>query len=449
MDTIDVLNLEWDASLSRDRQMATLVCNYLRFQGLKVVEGSIFNGYELIKKHHPNILFLTNITGAQINVDVVDYATQYGIKVVSLVSEGNFREKELEQFLWGWNIERKFKEILNMQWTERTRLMTLKHYPELQDKIKVSGAVGFDVYRILPRINKDYFLRKYRREKFTNVIGVGCWDFGIFYPEDTRYNYESSILSMQEINYFRKDGILFNQILEKVVLSNPTILFVLKEHPGCQIGKKGSAIENLDNYANTLIIKSEEVIVNCIAVSDFWITYESTTALEAWLMQKQTCLLNPQGGDFGRDEVAKGSPIYSSYEEIQANIDLFYSSGVLRDFKDKESVRERLIKDTIQWDDGFNHVRAGNEILRMVKNEKQDSHQYISFFERKHLKYFLLWRLCDFSFLRKNWKVYLTFKNRFKKEQLEEAQELFYKNQIKFYKDNKVNKDSLKEYTCL
>ena len=35
-----------------------------------------------------------------------------------------------------------------------------------------------------------------------------------------------------------------------------------------------------------------------ISLSDLWITYESTTALEAWLLGVPTCLLNPSGTDF-------------------------------------------------------------------------------------------------------------------------------------------------------
>lgn len=109
---IDVLNLEWDAALSRDRQMASLVCNYLRFQGVTVKEGSVFQGYELIRKYRPRILFFSNITGAQINYNVAVYAVRCGIKVVSLVSEGNFRESELDQFLWGWNEEKFYWKLL-------------------------------------------------------------------------------------------------------------------------------------------------------------------------------------------------------------------------------------------------------------------------------------------------------------------------------------------------
>ena len=51
MSKADVLNLEWSSFPSRDREMATLVCNYLRFQGYSVIEGSIFN-----RKNSPKAL---------------------------------------------------------------------------------------------------------------------------------------------------------------------------------------------------------------------------------------------------------------------------------------------------------------------------------------------------------------------------------------------------------
>lgn len=449
MKSIDVLNLEWDAELSRDRQMATLVCNYLRFQGFRVVEGSIFNGYELIRKYHPKILFMTNAIGAIINVNIVKYACWYGIKVFTLVSEGNFREEELEQFLWGWNGEKILKESLNMQWSERTRLMTLKYYPDLKSKVKVSGAVGFDVYQILPFIDRINFLKKYQRNNYTKVIGVGCWDFGPFYPEDTRYNGVVGQYTSEEIAYFKKDGILFNEILEKIVLSNPQILFLLKEHPGCQLGYKGSAIDGVKHYPNILILKREEPIINCMAVSDFWMTYESTTALEAWLMNKQTCLLNPQGGGFKRDKIADGSPIYCTYEEIQKNIDRFYDGEILTGFEEKGNIRRKLVKDTIQWCDGFNHVRAGNELINCLENKEYNENYRISCLDRIYLKNFLIWRLCNFSFLIENWKTYKKLKNRFSKKQIEQVDELFYKHQVEFYESKEEDKTTLRKYICL
>ena len=143
---IDVLNLEWTSYPSRDRNTATLICNYLKMMEFSVVERSVFHGFEMINKYHPLLLFITNGTGAKINFHIVKYAALRGIKVITSVSEGNFKtsSETLPEFVWGWNKDHVFYERINMQWSERTRKMTVDAYPQFQSQIKVSGAAGFD-----------------------------------------------------------------------------------------------------------------------------------------------------------------------------------------------------------------------------------------------------------------------------------------------------------------
>ena len=105
-----------------------------------------------------------------------------------------------------------------------------------------------------------------------------------------------------------------------------------KEHPGNTRGLFESGIAGAEKFPNVLILKKES-IVDCIAVSDFWITYESTTVIEAWLLGKQTCLLNPTGIDFPRANVYKGSPNYPDVPTLQAAIDSFYSTHELPSFQ--------------------------------------------------------------------------------------------------------------------
>jgi len=102
----DVLNLEWTSFSSRDREAATLICNYLRYQGLSVYEGSIFNGYYLLKKYRPKILFITNTTGAIINQQVTRFAKKFKIPVITTISEGNIKESVIQSMVWGHNYER-------------------------------------------------------------------------------------------------------------------------------------------------------------------------------------------------------------------------------------------------------------------------------------------------------------------------------------------------------
>ena len=389
---IDILNLEWTSYPSRDRNVATLVCNYLRMMGLSVVESSVFCGFEMIDRYRPCLLFLTNGTGAKVNFDLVKYATLRGIKVVTLVSEGNFKSsiELLPEFIWGWNKDHVLYERVNMQWSERTKEMTVQLYPQIRAQIKVSGAVGFDYYKIVPPPKKDSFLRKHRKEQYDKIIGWGCWDFTVVFPGDIRYGYFLSLYGSDVIARFQKDRDLSNQILLDLVERNTDILFLLKEHPGNTRGFFESGISGAEKYPNVLVLKKES-IVDCISVSDFWLTYESTTVIEAWLLGKQTCLLNPSGIDFPRANVYKGSPNYPDLPKLQAAIDSFYSTNELPGFQAMEFERKEVIRETIQWDDGLNHVRAGNEIIRVLKEEekleKRDMPRYLN--KAKWMQYLL------------------------------------------------------------
>lgn len=392
--TIDVLNLEWFGTPSRDRVMASLVCAYLRKTGLNVIEGSIFDGYHLLRKTKPKVLFMSNTVGADINFEIMRYAAKLGITGLSLTSEGNFRDDSpgiMDEFLWGWNKDQILYESSRMLWSNRAKNLALNHCPHLDSKLSVSGAVGFDIYKIGSSVNQKQFLARYGKQTYSKIIGVGCWDFGIFFSQDTRHKIISSFYSQKIATRLREDRARFQEILLQIIRDNPSVLFLIKEHPGVQLSHFASAIEGAESFPNTLILKLEEHVQTCLDVSDFWITFESTTALEAWLLNKQSCLLNPSGTDFPRDDLHKGSPAYSSSAELQNAIDHFYKHQSLPGFAAISNVRKLLIEDTIQWDDGLNHVRAGNKILDALD---QSSHKNYSTppLSRTEIRQHLIWK---------------------------------------------------------
>ena len=374
----DILNFEWTSRPSRDRLAATLVSNYLREAGFQVKERSIFNfiGYMIL--YRPKLVFITNTTGAPENNLLAKVLSRWpGVKLISFVSEGNFKlsGEALSEFIWGWNRKKILFEDLNLQWTDRTREATLKVHPELSGKVLVSGGIGFDNYRIQRGKTKDQFLRNYRKDKYRKVVGIGCWDFGPFYDTDPRYDRYVGLFSPEASRRFRCDRDAFNEEIIKLIEAKQDWLFLLKEHPGTMIGRFGSAIEGAESYPNVLIVKNEESILDCITVSDVWCVYESTTALEAWLLDKPTCLLNPSGIDFIRDNLFRGSPAFMNADQLASALKNFCDSGVFPGFENLASVRDSIIKDSIQWADGFNHVRAGNEIIRVASIGKKGSPQ--------------------------------------------------------------------------
>ncbi|WP_242364529.1 hypothetical protein [Bacteroides uniformis] len=161
MNRIDVLNLEWTSYPSRDRNIASLICNYLRIQGYHVVEESIFNGFYAINKYKPTLLFITNGVGARINFQLVKYASLKGIKVVTLTSEGNFKDdiNSLPEFLWGWNKDHCLYEDVNMQWSERTRKLILSRFPELKKKLRYLVLLALIIIKLYQQLKKKGSLK--------------------------------------------------------------------------------------------------------------------------------------------------------------------------------------------------------------------------------------------------------------------------------------------------
>ena len=322
MHQIDVLNLEWSSFPSRDREAASLVCNYLRYMGRSVSDGCVFNGFRLIDKLKPRLLFINCINGASINVELMRYAKSRGIICVTGVAEGNFRESEIDEFVWGNNRDKKIVEDVLLLWSEFSKAMTLKRYPELKDEIRVTGSPGFDKYKII-RQDDSWLDDRVDKTRFKKVVGLGCWDFGLVYHEDYRFSsYYKSFLSSDEIEFFRKDREKFNHEMLELVSSNPDILFILKEHPANQLGHFASGIEGCDAFENVVVLKNEVSIAQCIALADVWLSYESTTAMEAWAMGRQTALLNPSGIDFAmRSDVYRGQPCFTSASALSAALD--------------------------------------------------------------------------------------------------------------------------------
>jgi len=451
--SLDILGLEWTTFPSRDRVSATLVCNYLAMQGLTVRERSIWDAYHEIHRVRAALLFMTNTIGAVENIDAMRYAKRRNMLGVSLLSEGNFQGDEAYQreMIWGWNKDRFLYEDVHMQWSTRTRDMTLTLYPELEGRVKVSGGVGFDNYQIEKRDSiRRGFLRRHGKERYERVIGVGCWDFGCVYPQETRYQLSQSLLGPEQCERFRSDGLAFDRELDLMIKSNPGILFILKEHPGSTLGYLSSGITQSAQNPNVLILKHEEPILTCIQVSDLWMVYESTTAMEAWLLGKTTFLLNPSGREFKRDKLNEGSPSYETAQGVQQLIDAYYAGAAIKAFDERASKREMLVRSIIQWSDGLNHVRAGNEILDLIEQRKRESWQSENVSDRiarfrQHAK----WELGPTFRRSKNFLGSYANKNNFSLAELAAYKKLKQSEQTAYYEKLGLSLVDLRQIRCI
>lgn len=450
---IDVISLEWTTTPMRDRVSATLVCNYLRLQGLRVNESSVWDGLQAIHETKPRLLFITNTVGALENFELIRYAKRRNMLGVSLVSEGNLQGDAAYQseMIWGWNKEKRLYEDINMQWSEVSRNATLALHPELTGRVKVSGGVGFDNYKIAKAENvKETILHKYQKAGYRKVVGVGCWDFGFFYPEDTRFKVFDSLYEVPQKQRFIKDSFAFDEVLTQLATANEDVLFLMKQHPGVQLGHMASGITKAAQLRNVLVLTNEEPILSCIQASDIWIVYESTTAMEAWLLGKPTCLLNPSGRDFPRDRLNEGSPAFQSADQLQRMLNEYYSGTEIPEFTKRSSARKQLIKNIIQWDDGLNHVRAGNEIIDLLATQPRSGWVGESRAEKlNRWKQHAKWQLGPRIRRSVSFKSSYANKNNFSAAALNEYQKTKLKEQEAFYRSKGLSLADLRQIRCL
>jgi len=367
--SIDILNLEWPNS-NRDLHIVTPVLVYLhKKSNISYKTKSIFNGYYYLLKHKPKLLLISNFGGAGINHEIVKLAYSMNIKVISFISEGNVKKEALEQFLLGWNKDKTLYVDKMLLWSNRSRDIFLSKYPTFKDKLVVSGGIGFDRYKILEFKEKNRFLDE-NNLKYKKVIGIGAWGFDHFFG-DYYSKHEQQFLdiySKEQIELHREDLCNIQKIYRSLIENNPDILFILRYHPGT-IDFEKNEFFGLDRYPNVFISnKFQNVdyqISDLINISDLWIGYETTTAMEAWLLNKQTFLINPTRSDFIRENVHKGSPIIKSNDEAQALIDEYFKNGTIQQFEKLENNRKEIIKDVIEYGDGKNHIRAAKEIIKV------------------------------------------------------------------------------------
>jgi hypothetical protein len=147
--------------------------------------------------------------------------------------------------------------------------------------------------------------------------------------------------------------------LGELVAANPDTLFVLKEHPATT-NLAASELAGVDSLPNTLRIKHEETIGDCISVCDVWMAYDSTTCIEAWLLDTPTLFINPSGPDFPRSNVHRGNPIMSSAAEVDDALRQHADAGLLPGFEGHGHGRDEVLRQTVQWTDGKNHLRAAH-----------------------------------------------------------------------------------------
>ncbi len=380
MEQIDILNVEWFSG-GRDRPIIEPILAGLTLlrPDITIKRVDINLGFLALLLYKPKILLTANSIGADINFNLVKFAKKLGVYVITLNSEGDYIETEssVKAFFWGWNYEEKLYDDLQMVWSERVEKLIHQYVTNadtIRENIKVSGGIGFDRYNILEFMSKKAFLIKENKTSYQNIITLAGFGFdyivGDYYTRnaasiDERFGKEFVPLHI-------KAQALLSDIYYELIKRFPNILFIVKQHPFLEqpeLTEFSKILQNIDNFANVLIISNQYPIEDIINISDLWIAYESTTCMEAWLLNKTTLLINPAGKDFLRSRIAQGSPIYKNFDEAVEKIEEFMLTNTLKDFENLKEKRINIYTNVIQSNDGLNHLRAIKYIMPFIDKE--------------------------------------------------------------------------------
>lgn len=417
LSNLDILNFEWPSS-DRDLHIVVPVLEYLHKKyNIRYKTVSIFNSCYNILKYKPKMILMSNFQGAGINNEVVKLAYLSKIKVITFISEGNVKKEAVDQFLWGWNKDKQLYVNKMLLWSERSENIFLEAYPNLENRIITTGATGFDRYKLLDFKQKDDFINA-NQIKFNKIIGIAAWGFDHYFGKyfEENKDFYLATFGKKQINMHRKDLYKLQKIYQNLIENNKDILFILRYHPGTIYFEKNEFF-GLDKYDNVFISNvyenSDYQISDLINISDLWIGYETTTVLESWLLNKTTFLINPTRSDFIRENVHEGCPIVKTLEEAQEFIDEFYSNNVLKAFQNLNEERKKIIKDTIGYNDGKNHIRAAEEIIK-IYNEPNN---HITFSLKIYKEAFkqIVKLFLSKTFLRKRWSN-LNYRSNFPKK---------------------------------
>lgn len=329
----------------------------------------------------PDVILQANTIGSNLYFEISQIAHQEGIPLFALISEGNFRTDGSFDY-WGFNRDKQFYQDYVCCWSERTAVFLKEKEPQEADRIVVTGGLGFDRYVIYEFLSRIDFLKKYSKENFSRIIGYAGWAFGKLDHQRGRDELLFWAHSDEnKLKWIEEQRCLVRDILRSAIENNPDTLFVLKQHPQENAPERPTPVKNemceLAGYNNVLYLCAEESIHDLISVADLWTCFESTTALESWLMGKQTIFINPEP-DFNRDQLYKGSPMVKSYKELQEIIDEFYTTGKIKSFDDQEKSKNRkdLIGNIIGFGDGFNHIRASKYFAQTISKSHLTTRNY-------------------------------------------------------------------------
>lgn len=372
---VDILNLEW-VSDGRDTHIIEPVLISLEERyGYSVKRSSVWGALYKLLWYRPRVFVMSNDNGAENNVKIFHFANLLGIYTVTLISEGlhhivkdEIGDRQLtEDIMWSHNTKKEVYWDLKIIWSNRLLYDFQRWIPETDlKKVCVCGATGFDRYKLFAKSNID-LIRKLNIKE-SRIVLVAGWGFDAAKKCIEQIDGREYYKDVAKI-FCQRDSV--KEIYKTMIEENPNVAFILKYHPGT-FDKSETEFYGLEEYSNVYPLKNEIEMSQLIRESDLLIAFESTTAIEAWLLNKMVFFVNPLGTDFMRQDMYKGTVIIDSTDKMRYMFSKFLNAELIEEYEMKADIRNQIIKNNIEYDDGFNYLRTAKTINDYwVKSERK------------------------------------------------------------------------------
>ena len=363
MKRADVLILSYNA-YGRDFEAFMLLKYHLEHAFRQTVHLDSARDLYWIDRLRPKVLVVTDTVNPR-NIAAARYARLCGVSVVTIQGEGIFEAGLGEEFIWGWNESREVLEDLRLEWSERNRQLIASFAPELASLVKVTGGGRFDRYRIYGFKDQSQLVSQHGKRCYSRVIGYAGWGFSNL--SDPTRRLRRKFLehnTPEQLEQLLQDREIIVRWLNRVIRAFPDVLFILKHHPGDDGSYSEISLEA--PYENALQIRNEEKIEDIIHACDLWIYYNSTTALEAWLLGRPTCAFVPSDTSFLRKGFEQGGIRIHTDQDLDGVMQHFVATAKLPGFDELAEARRHLIEEYVGWGDGFNSLRAAKAVMQLA-----------------------------------------------------------------------------------
>lgn len=369
---------------ARDFYLLAPIIYYLeKFENYSVSFEFIWDAHK-IRKKRPDLVILPNSRGHLLYYQVAKYCVENDILVFNHDSEGNFNS-EIDYDFWAYNADRTNLCPIQFTWNQRIKDFLIRKYDIDESIIKVSGAPGFDKYAYLKPIDREQLLSKYGFGHFKKVVGYAGWAFGKVYNQELN-DVLSNINKPGEVGkkWLEDQRDIVENTLKAAIETYPDVLFILKKHPRenfeSDYRDSRNEMNRLAHYPNVFYLKDEIEIQDLIQISDLWMAFESTSIMEAWLLNIPTLIINGDA-NFDRVDLHTGSLHATNTEEVLSAFEELYGKNNLAYFNDNEVVNKRnsIFLNSIGYADGFNHLRCINYFRKYLADKSSNKKPSINF----------------------------------------------------------------------